>query len=420
LANDPIDREPYGADILDMSVTAAPSPPRIIWHEMESEEPVSPAKTLPLLKAAVAMAGDRTDLKRQLARNLFKTDRMVEIVDWLRPIVDHKDSDPELLYHLGRAALSCGDCQTAFDALRMSATSGFRGALGWAAHALARLQRTDEAIKIAVQALEDPTPDFRSLVLLARLLPSRGDTERLWGLCEDLRARGFWGGYLPAVSAFAAAVMRYDEEVAALLNPARWFSATRLDLRKNFNESLSAELLANRNLSSVHSLKATRGDGAWVQDLHVFGGPLAKELLAECRRTVTDYVAQRELFTDDAMMAHRPGCVKFNGWATLVHGDGHQRWHIHPDGWISGVYYVDLPKLECADGGTEGDIEFGVFPFNDKTPNFDGHCWRIRPEAGTLLLFPSYYAHRTWPTKVSDWRLSIAFDVIPSAPANDA
>jgi tetratricopeptide (TPR) repeat protein len=402
-----------------MSVAAVPSPPQLIWHEIDSKEVFSLAKTLPLLRAAVAAAPDRTDLKQKLARNLFRTDQMVELVDWLRPIVDQKDRDPELLYHLGRAALSSGDCQTAFDALSLAATSGFRGALNWAAHALARLQRTDEAIETAVQALKDPTPDFRPLALLARLLPSRGETERLWGLCVDLRARGFWGGYLPAVSTFAAAAMRYDEEVAALLNPARWFSTTRLGLRMNFNERLSGELLANRNLSSLHSLKATRGDGAWIDELHIFGGPLANQLLAECRRSVSDYVAQRELFAEDAMMMNRPGHVRLESWANLVHGDGHQRRHIHPDGWISGVYYVDLPKLECADGGTEGDIEFGVFPFNDEIPNLDGHCWRIRPEAGTLLLFPSYYAHRTWPTEVSDWRLSIAFDVIPSTPVNE-
>ena len=395
-----------------MSVTPVTSPPQLIWHETVSGEAVSPAKTLPLLKAAVAVAGDRTYLKRRLARTLFRTDRMAEIVDWLRPIVDQNDSDPELLYHLGRAALVSGDCQTAYKALSLAAKSGFRGALGWAAHALARLQRTDEAIEIALQALEDSTPGFRPLALLARLLPVRGETERLWDLCVDLRARGFWGGYLPAVSAFAAAATRHNQEVAALMNPARWFSATRLGLRKNFNESLSAELLANGNISSVPSSKATRGDSAWVEDLHIFGGPLAKELLAECRRCATDYVAQREHFTEDVMMAHRPGCVKLKTWAAFLHGDGFQRWHVHPEGWISGVYYVDVPKLERADGGTEGDIEFGVFPFTDGIPNFDGHCWRIRPEAGTLLLFPSHYAHRTWPTKVSNWRLSIAFDVI--------
>jgi hypothetical protein len=418
LAGQWIDREQREADSLDMSVATATSPSRLIWHETDSGEAVSSAKTLPLLKAAVAVAGDRTDLKRRLAKTLFRTDRMVEIVDWLRPILDRDDSDPELLYYLGRAALANGDCQTAYEALSLAATSGFRGALGWAAHALARLKRTDEAIEIALQALEDPTPDFRPLALLARLLPPRGETERLWDLCVELRARGFWGGYLPAVSAFAAAATRHDEEVAALMNPGRWFSATRLGLRKNFNESLSTELLRNGNISTVPSSKATRGDSAWVEDLHIFAGPLAKELHAECRRSVTDFVAQRELFAEDVMMAHRPGRVKLKSWAALLHGDGFQRWHVHPEGWISGVYYVDLPKLERADGGTEGDIEFGVFPFTDGIPNFDSHCWRIKPEVGTLLLFPSYYAHRTWPTEVSDRRLSIAFDVIPSTPVD--
>jgi tetratricopeptide (TPR) repeat protein len=413
-----VDGKTNWADCLAMPDVATTTPHRLVWSGIDSQEIISPAKTVPLLRAAVAAAADRTDLKRQLARSLFKIDRMTEIVDWLRPILDRDDSDAELLNYLGRAAFARGDYLTALNALRMAAASGYNGSLGWVAQALARLQRTDEAIGIALQALKDPTPDFRPLSLLARLLPPRGEAERLWEMCVELRARGYWGGYLPAASAFAAAATRRKEEVAVLLNPARWFSAGRLDTRKDFNASLSAELLANKNLSAAHSLQATRGDSVWIEDLHIFGGPLAKELFAEFRLAVADYVAQRELFADDPMIVHRLGRVRLNGWATLVHCDGHQNWHIHPDGWISGVYYVDLPNRLSADRGSEGDIEFGLYPFENKMMDFDSYCWRIKPEAGRLLLFPSYYAHRTWPTKVSDWRLSIAFDVVPVEPAN--
>jgi hypothetical protein len=386
----------------------------LIWHSADTGKTVSPAQTLPLLKAAVATAPDRTDLKRQLARTLFRADQMPEIVDWLRPVMNAEDVAPELLNYLGRAALATGDGQTAIHALHLAAEKGFVGSLGWLATALAKSQRRDEAIETAFQALKNPTPDFRPLALLARLLPHRGETERLWTLCVELRARGHWGGYLPAASAFAAAATRRTDETASLINPTRWFSASHLELRNGFNESLSTELLANRELSSVHSSKATRGDGIWIDRLHVFGGALAKELLAEIRLAVQDYVAQRELFADDPMLAHRPERVGFNSWAAIVQGDGHQKWHIHPDGWISGVYYVDVPELERGADDGAGDIEFGLYSFGNKLENVDAPCWRIRPKAGLLLLFPSHYAHRTWPTMVSDRRSSIAFDVIPS------
>ncbi len=173
------------------------------------------------------------------------------------------------------------------------------------------------------------------------------------------------------------------------------------------------ELLASKSLSSVHSTKATRGSGAGIDRLQVFGGPLAKELLEHVRRAIDCYVAEREAFHDDPTIAHRPESVELDSWAAVVRGDGHQAWHIHPSGWISGVYYVDVPELEYQGEGKRGEIEFGIHSFGSESDNSEGPNWRIRPEPGLLLLFPSYYAHRTWPTGVDDRRISVAFDVVP-------
>jgi hypothetical protein len=40
--------------------------------------------------------------------------------------------------------------------------------------------------------------------------------------------------------------------------------------------------------------------------------------------------------------------------------------------------------------------------------------WTVAPRSGDLLLFPSYFAHRTWPTGVATPRISVAFDVMPA------
>ena len=36
----------------------------------------------------------------------------------------------------------------------------------------------------------------------------------------------------------------------------------------------------------------------------------------------------------------------------------------------------------------------------------------VRPEEGLIVLFPSYFYHRTVPTESADMRVSIAFDVL--------
>src|SRR5258707_7985332 len=39
-----------------------------------------------------------------------------------------------------------------------------------------------------------------------------------------------------------------------------------------------------------------------------------------------------------------PYTTLFRSWAVIYPGDGHQTSHIHEDGWLSGVYYVSVPK----------------------------------------------------------------------------
>ena len=43
----------------------------------------------------------------------------------------------------------------------------------------------------------------------------------------------------------------------------------------------------------------------------------------------------------------------------------------------------------------------------------------IRPETGAMLLFPSYFWHRTIPFESDQERISVAFDVVPRSPASD-
>jgi hypothetical protein len=53
------------------------------WQDPEPVKPQSSAEILPLLRADVAAAPDRADPKLKLAKALFRTDQMAEIVDRL-------------------------------------------------------------------------------------------------------------------------------------------------------------------------------------------------------------------------------------------------------------------------------------------------------------------------------------------------
>jgi hypothetical protein len=96
----------------------------------------------------------------------------------------------------------------------------------------------------------------------------------------------------------------------------------------------------------------------------------------------------------------------------VLRQQGHQAPHLHPSGWLSGVYYVALPQV--GQGSEDGWIEFGIPPCElaDETglPRR-----RLQPRVGELTTFPSYLYHRTVPHAGSAPRISLAFDVVPIA-----
>jgi tetratricopeptide (TPR) repeat protein len=385
--------------------------PLISWREPKPTPALPARKRLPLLRAATAAAPHRRDLKRELVQTLFESDRMAELVDCARPLVD-RETDPGTLYRLGRAALAISNYDLAIEALRSAAESGHADAYTYLSEALLKADRIDAAIAAGLEALKHPTRDFRCLVPLARALVRSGQPERLWDLCIDLRTRVTWGGYFPAVLAATAEAIGRTDQVAAIFDSARWYSATQLGVPDDFNARLAAELLAHKSLGPAPSTSAPRGTSAWIYHLELCGGPLAQQLLVSIRTAVEDYIADRHSFTDQSVMTQRPKNAELVSWAMEARGDGFQSPHIHPLGWISGVYYVTVPPAIADGDDYAGAIEFGLLPLGDRNTTSRRARWRVMPRPGLLLLFPSYYTHWTRPTERKESRLCIAFDVV--------
>jgi uncharacterized protein (TIGR02466 family) len=84
--------------------------------------------------------------------------------------------------------------------------------------------------------------------------------------------------------------------------------------------------------------------------------------------------------------------------------------HIHPLGWLSGVYYVQVPL--AGEGTNSGALEFGELPAHVRHVR-DPERRVVAPLAGQLVVFPSYFHHRTLPFTSPAQRISVAFDVMP-------
>ena len=51
-----------------------------------------------------------------------------------------------------------------------------------------------------------------------------------------------------------------------------------------------------------------------------------------------------------------PKSWRYSIWATVLSQGGHQTLHLHPGGWLFGVYYVEVPETISSDEnrGNEG------------------------------------------------------------------
>jgi tetratricopeptide (TPR) repeat protein len=98
-------------------------------------------------------------------------------------------------------------------------------------------------------------------------------------------------------------------------------------------------------------------------------------------------------------------------WSSRLHDCGYHTNHVHPKGWISSAYYIDLPEAVANAQGKQGWIKFGEPYFDAGLKNPIRRT--IQPKVGTLVLFPSYMWHGTVPFRSSHPRTTIAFDVVP-------
>ena len=97
------------------------------------------------------------------------------------------------------------------------------------------------------------------------------------------------------------------------------------------------------------------------------------------------------------------------GWHIKLVSKGFQRAHIHPAKWLSGVFYLKVPKnLKKNEGSIKFDICGDDYPANEKFP----HVFHS-PKDYDLVLFPSSLFHRTIPFASKGVRHSIAFDLVP-------
>ncbi|MFL6843675.1 MAG: putative 2OG-Fe(II) oxygenase [Allosphingosinicella sp.] len=260
--------------------------------------------------------------------------------------------------------------------------------------------------------------------MLCRILRLGGRIAELVALCETLAGRGATNAQLLYNWGWALALAGERDRARRLLFDPERIERIRLSVppgfagMAEFNRALAEELLGHPDQLSDFAVEdeANRGSRR-IDDLFTGRRPdLIRLLLDSIQEAVSAWIpAPAEGF--DPWPRARPDSARLRPWGLIQRGDDYEEGHIHPGGWLSGVYYVKVPPA-IADASPPGPgcIEFGP-PARLAESVPDAPAARYVPSEGLLLLAPSHYRHRTIPSGIDDDRISIAFDVVPDPAA---
>jgi uncharacterized protein (TIGR02466 family) len=130
--------------------------------------------------------------------------------------------------------------------------------------------------------------------------------------------------------------------------------------------------------------------------------------------------ALRRMISATSGRDHFTGTLSISAWATVCRAGTYHAPHSHSDSAWSGVYYVD--------SGNEipGRPLSGVLEFLDPRAGAEavsapgdpyGEPFRVRPQAGLLVLFPSWLYHWVHPYAGERPRIAVSFNATVGAHA---
>ncbi len=372
-------------------------------------------------RKAIALSPRHVEAHANLGTLLHESQRYDEAVEAFQTALALQPESAELHHNLGtayRALDRFGEAAAAYGeaARRAPDRPDLHEKHGAALSAAGGLDEAAAAFRRAVAL----TPDFvDARTGLAEVAVAQGMPNAAIDLCDEyLRDFGYNSGVI-AAKALAHNDAGEEAEAAYFLDLDRFVRPAEISVppafadRRAFDAAIEAEARAHPSLTFEPPAVATTSGfqtGDLFQDAAT---PAIVAFRGAVNAAVQDYIAALPAEPSHPFIANAPDRWSLNGWTVILKSQGHQRAHIHPDGWLSGVYYVKVPDSvsETPGGSEDGWIEFGRPPDNVRVKR-ESPTRRIAPREGVMILFPSYLYHRTIPFEDSDERISFAFDVI--------
>ena len=223
--------------------------------------------------------------------------------------------------------------------------------------------------------------------------------------------KNFLNRRVATISAYVSATRSLKNIYPFCKNPIDYFYKTNIEndlVDKNKFQKVLLNYLEKIDSVWEPSSKTTKKGFQTIGNLFKKDKFEIKSLIKIIEKTIILY-KKRFSNSKDLIIKKWPNKSILNAWYVKLIQQGYQNSHIHPDGWISGVFYLKVPKfINRQDGSIKLTIDGYDYPVNKILPSLV-----YSPKDFDLILFPSSLFHRTIPFKSKKTRHVIAFDLIP-------
>ena len=249
-----------------------------------------------------------------------------------------------------------------------------------------------------------------------------GDAERAESVCQQILAVNPIDQLALAYRGVALRLLKEEEEESWLLDYDRMVISVDVPVPDQFKDRETFFGEVREVLENIHRVteqpidQSLRGGTQTNGFLFRLKHPLIGLLEQQIRLAVVSAFDRFHADHDHPFLGKMradtgPDDLRFTGaWSVRLQSQGFHSNHVHPEGWLSAVLYIALPEEVHDDSDESGFIQFGC-PLDELGIELSPRRV-VRPQVGTLVLFPSYMWHGTIPFTSDQPRITVACDIL--------
>tara|TARA_B100000941_G_C28506682_1_gene557823 strand:- start:242 stop:1567 length:1326 start_codon:yes stop_codon:yes gene_type:complete len=184
------------------------------------------------------------------------------------------------------------------------------------------------------------------------------------------------------------------------------FNTLKNDLiDNNYLEDLKKAILSlplsSTSFRTDINAKRTEGNLSFYDDPYLVK---AHEIIKIFYQKYVNFLSRKK---ENIFSRNLPSGNLITSWSMIAEKESYHFSHNHHSAWVSGVFYIEVPKTHDHLGGSIIFSPNGYdYPVKKKSDDLI-----IKPKSGEIIFFPSHLFHKTLPTETASTRICLPFNI---------